>query len=288
MEKVLIAGASGLLGAHVTNHLKNNYQVITHAHSKAGFDVYCDFTNRDETLKRLDQIKPEIIVNLVALTNVDCCEEDPQLAYKLNIHSAENIAAWTNQNNDTHIISISTDHVYDNEGFNSEDNVNLRNYYAFSKYGAELALLNVGTTILRTNFFGKSQRCGKMSFSDWLFYSFRNKLPLHLFQDVYFSPLLMNTLVEMIELVIQKQTPGIFNLGSNTGLSKKDFSLLMAKTLGFTDLNYKVINSEESKLKAKRPKQMMMNSYKFEKEFDIELPTLEEEIEKLRSIYEAQ
>ena len=68
----------------------------------------------------------------------------------------------------------------------------LTNYYSFSKYAAELAL-RVNSTILRTNFFGKSMCEQRSSFTDWVYHSAINKQNIVLFSDVFFSPLSMTT-----------------------------------------------------------------------------------------------
>ena len=109
---------------------------------------------------------------------------------------------------------ISTDHVYDGPGIHVEENVTLRNYYAYSKYSAELALAGISATILRTNFFGKSKNSRIQSFSDWALNGLRSGKRLKLFTDVRFSPISFSTIKKTMLEVIEQQHTGIFNLGS--------------------------------------------------------------------------
>ena len=155
-----------MLGRTLTPYLRNSgYEVIGQGFSNS-VDVECDLTDALATASMINSISPEIVVNLVAETNVDECECNPNKAYNLNIRTVENLVAGFKKN--TFLIQISTDQVYDSEGESNENDVKLQNVYAMSKYAGELAALKVNSTILRTNFFGKSKNNKRKSFSDWL------------------------------------------------------------------------------------------------------------------------
>ena len=53
----------------------------------------------------------------------------------------------------------------------TEEQIKIRNYYAFSKYAGELAAIQVPSTILRTNFVGRSKVSHRESLTDWVYYS---------------------------------------------------------------------------------------------------------------------
>jgi len=186
-----------------------------------------------------------------------------------------------------HLIQISTDQVYDGDGLHSEDKVNLTNNYAFSKYAAELVALRVNSSILRTNFVGRSKVSSRESLSDWVYKSCKTGRPEKVLDDVYFSPLSIRSLNEIIELIIKKKPLGVFNLGSHNGMSKADFDFKLAKFLGLSVKNFTRIKSDEATfLKAYRPKNMSMDSSKFENLFKIKLPDLESLIEEIAKEYE--
>jgi dTDP-4-dehydrorhamnose reductase len=79
----------------------------------------------------------------------------------------------------------------------------------------------------------------------------------------------------MIELTVQKKQIGIYNLGSSGGMSKADFDYTFAEYLQLpTSTMNRIKSSEAAFLKAYRPKNMCMDSSKFEKAFNVKLPRL--------------
>jgi dTDP-4-dehydrorhamnose reductase len=228
----------------------------------------------------LETIRPEIILNLVGLTDVDLCETNPNLAYLSNVRTVENISHWMRHSKAAcHLIHISTDQVYDSAELHPEENVTLTNYYGFSKYAGELAAASVPSTIFRTNFFGRSRCTNRSSLTDWIFRSLLKLDPIGVFEDVLFSPLAMSTVSEMIELSIRKKPIGLFNLGSRNGMNKAEFAFAFADKLSLLTRALKRTTSEEATfLKAYRPKDMRMNCTKLENALGVELPTLADEI----------
>jgi dTDP-4-dehydrorhamnose reductase len=288
MSKILITGATGLLGSSLVPYLKKNgYQVLTHARSRKA-DFIFDLSNSLESYRVLEKIKPNVIINLVSLTSVELCEEQTNLAYLTNTRSVENLAHWVASSGfNCHLVQISTDHVYDSDGIHAEDEITLTNNYAFSKYAGELASLQVPSTILRTNFVGRSKVKHRESLTDWLYTAMTNGDTLQVLNDVYFSPLSIEKLVEMIELVVKKKPIGIYNLGSHNGMSKADFDFAFADYLKLpTNTMSRIDSNQATFLKAYRPKNMRMDSSKFENDLGVRLPDLTEIIQQVAQEYD--
>ena len=285
---ILIFGASGLLGSFLTNFLiSRKYDVLGFSRSSKN-NLNIDLLNQQKTIEVINKYKPSIIINLVGLTSVEDCETNINKAFLFNTHTAEVLSeAILRANNKCHLIHVSTDHLYNSETLAQENQVQIVNNYAFSKYAGEIAVKkNDSHTILRTNFVGRSIVKHRQSLSDLVFESAKNQSILKILDDVEFSPLSMITLSEMIELVINQKPCGIFNLGSNSGMSKANFDLLFAKNLDLSTSYMQKINLKDAFfLKAPRPKNMKMNVSKFEGFFKIKLPTLEEEICKIAEEY---
>jgi dTDP-4-dehydrorhamnose reductase len=285
--KVLLLGSTGLLGSTLRPLLSTfGYEVTAHSRGEGAL-YQTDLAHLKKTFELFDEIQPQVVVNLVGLTDVDLCEKSPNQAYLANVRVIENIADWIKKkNSDCHLIQISTDQVYDSVGLHNEDEVALKNYYAFSKYAGELAAMSVSSSILRTNFFGRSQCPKRTSLTDWLFSSLSNKESIQIFDDVLFNPLSMASLSEMIGLVIQKKPLGVFNLGSHCGMSKADFAFAFAKELNLSpSAMVRASANQVSFLKTYRPKDMRMECSKFENTLDVKLPLLNDEIKRVAREY---
>jgi dTDP-4-dehydrorhamnose reductase len=270
-SKVLITGSTGLLGCSLTSQLRT------------GAFPRWDLTQGPDTQRALDAIQPDVIVNCVALTDVDKCETDPALAKALNVTTVENLARWVSKHSKTKLIQISTDQVYDSAGESAEHEVKLSNQYACTKFAAELVASAVNGTVLRTNFFGHSQCAGRKSLSDWLIESFQQRRTIQLYDDIMFNPLSLPSLCEQIARVIEMPSPGVFNLGSHGGMSKAEFGFAVGEAMGLQTATASRSTSASAQWKTYRPKDMRMNVALFEQIFSVKLPSLAEEIMKLRS-----
>jgi dTDP-4-dehydrorhamnose reductase len=287
MSKVLVAGATGFLGRSLVPFLKERgHQVIQMGHTHLT-DFNVDLTSIEETSHALDQVRPEVIINLIALTDVDRCETHPNESYLLNVKPVENLCNWIQTNGQQcHFIQISTDQLYDGRGEHSENVLTIRNHYAMSKLAGEYAARLVPSTILRTNFVGRSLRQGRTSFTDWIYEALHGTDPVRVFDDVMFSPLASSTLCNYLERVIIERPLGIFNLGSRDGMSKADFAFAFAVSIGLSTT--KLIRSNASDvttLKARRPTDMRMRCDHFEAQMRIKLPRLIDEIQVLANDY---
>jgi len=213
----------------------------------------------------------------VGLTSVELCEEQIALAYLTNTRTVENLAGWIlSSEADCHLVHIST-----------ENQVTITNNYALSKYAGELAAARVPSTILRTNFVGRSKVSHRESLTDWVYTSITRGKNVQVLSDVYFSPLSMETLVGMIELAVRRKPIGIYNVGSHNGMSKADFDFAFAECLSLpTNAMSRIETSRASFLKAYRPKDMRMDSTKFENALGVKLPRLSDQIQQIAREYQ--
>ena len=285
--QIVVLGSSGRVGTTLIPELIKKGYSVNYNFINPLTNNRLDLTEYEGLKYILELFNPDIIINLAAYTDVDLCEKNPVSAYFVNIKIVENIVKWIKLNNHkTHLIHLSTDHIYDGIGPHKEENHVLTNYYSYTKYTSELIASNVSSTILRTNFIGKSQCKIRRSLTDWLLDSLNSKEPFIVFEDVYFSPLSLQKLAELIEKVIEKRITGLYNMGSKFGMSKADLAFKFAEMLNFDTKMMKRGNSDSVKFLSYRPKDMRMDSLLFENIFDIKLPTLEEELLSLKKFYE--
>jgi len=105
MKKILLIGADGMLGGELEERLCKKY--LVHGTTLQTLDI-CD---RDAVFKKVEEIKPDFVINCAAFTNVDACETKEELALSVNGTAVLNIADAVRENDST-FIHISTDYVF--------------------------------------------------------------------------------------------------------------------------------------------------------------------------------
>lgn len=226
-----------------------------------------------------------MIVNLVALTNVDECERNSAEAFQVNAGVVQSICDAIDTRTNARLIHISTDQVYDGPGPHVESKIAPPNVYAITKHVGELIAEKRGGTVLRTNFVGRSHASGRLGLSDWLVSSLNDRSDIILYEDVYFSPLHISTLCMAIERAVVAPVAGIYNVGAFGGVSKAEFGLRLARLLGVPIGCVRIGSVRELPTAARRPNDMTMNSARFEREFGFSLPSFDTEIEKVAADY---
>lgn len=111
--KVLVVGSRGMLGRDLANRLPRlanlrslSMEIIAATHE------HMDITHEANTSRFIAQIKPEVIVNCAAFTNVDACETQQSEAFAVNAAGARNIAL-AGQETGAKVVHVSTDYVFD-------------------------------------------------------------------------------------------------------------------------------------------------------------------------------
>ena len=286
--KVLVLGASGLLGNSLCKLLeKKDIQIISHGFKSDKVNLNYNLLDKKLLEKVLTENNPDVVINLIALTDVDLCQNNPKLALNLNANLVKNIQDILKKTK-TKLLHISTDHVYHKEGQSKENEAFAKNVYASTKLLGDSYTELSKSIVLRTNFFGKSLHLTRESFSDWIVRCLRKKKNIYLYKDVFFNPISMNTLSEGIFFLISKNNwkPGIYNLGSQERISKYDFGIKLADSFGLKKQFILPGKVSDSTLKASRPRDMSMDIGKFEKIFKFKLPSIDEEISLLKKEYQ--
>lgn len=280
--KLLVLGATGLLGTALQQHLQGRALDVCWFRRDAAHPCGSAEEIKQTLARVLQQQRPDCVLNLVAATNVDACEQDLAQAALLNTQlphiMADLCCAMGPQR--PHCVHLSTDQVYGGDGPHREEQTQPLNVYALTKLLGEYPVLRDGGCVLRSNFFGKSLLPGRASFSDWIVEGVRSGKRLNVFDDVLFSPLGFHSLCQAIVLCVQQRQVGLYNLGSSAqGLSKAHFADLLLRRLGLPRSLLNVVGVESAGLKARRPTDMRMDSSRFAQRTGFVIPSIEQEIE---------
>ena len=286
-KKLIILGSTGLLGNAILPKLSvSGFDIVSVGRTK-GVDYISDVFNYEELCQTFIKEKPDIVLNLIAKTDVDHCEKNLDTAMLVNARLVSTIVdAIINACPTTYFVQVSTDQIYNSTGLSREHQVEILNAYGASKYAGEFAALRIESVILRTNFFGRGNHSKRQSFSDWIFSQISLNNEIKLLKDVFFNPISIDSFCDVLIRVLREKPSGVFNLGSKNGLSKFHFGLRFLEECGLaTDLVTGISYESADFFTAKRPRDMRMCVVKLEDCLNISLPNLEDEIKKVTNEY---
>jgi len=273
MKRVLITGAGGQLGKEFVKVL-----------SSKGIDFVAlekkdlDITNFERVYKTLKEIKPSVIINCSAYTQVDLAETEILQAFSTNAIGPYNLAITCREIN-AKLIHYSTDYVFDGikKGLYTEkDSPNPLNQYARSKLLGEELVKQVleDYLILRVSWvYGE----GKQNFIYKLLQWAKEREVLQIAFNEVSVPTYTGFIVEKTLKALGKGLTGLYHLVPRGYASRYEWAKLALKLFGINKILIPV-QKEIFNLPAKRPDFSAMSCAKIEKE-------LEEEFEEWDEIY---
>jgi dTDP-4-dehydrorhamnose reductase len=229
-KRLLITGSNGLLGQKLVQLLKNHqdFELIATARGEnriSDREGYLfrsmDITVEDDIEQVFTELKPQIIINTAAMTNVDACEEDKEACWKLNVTAVEFLIKYAEKYN-SHLIHLSTDFIFDGEDgpYKETDEPAPLSYYGESKLAAEKLLQksNIDWSIIRTIIvYGIVEDMSRSNIVLWAREALKKQQRLTIVNDQFRMPTLAEDLAMGCLLVAQKQATGIYHI------SGKDF-----------------------------------------------------------------
>ena len=91
--KFLVTGSTGLVGSQLVKDLVKSghlvYSCYNNSKSYHGTPVHLDLANHSKIIETVASIRPDVILHLAAMTNVDLCEKEKELALQINAKSTE-------------------------------------------------------------------------------------------------------------------------------------------------------------------------------------------------------
>ena len=289
-ENILITGGSGLLALNWAATMREKFNITLGLHDrkvnlKGTKSILLDLDSKEALTKVFDELQPQLVIHAAGLTSVEACEANPVLAKYINVNLSQNLAMVCAKLN-IPMVYISTDHLFSgNESLIDEDfPVSPMNIYAKTKAEAEACVQNTfpEALIIRTNFYawGTSYR---QSFSDMVINNLRAGKRVSLFKDIYYTPMLVEPLVDSVHELVEKKAKGIFNVVGDGRISKYDFGLKLAKEFNLDNSlidEGKIINRS---FLANRPHDMSLSNKKVTNFLGRKMGGLDQHILKLKA-----
>ena len=252
--KIVITGAKGMLGHDLTKILVNN-------------DLHCfnskqlDITD-ENNVNMIKNIKPDIVINSAAFTNVDACESQYDEAYKVNAEGPKNLAKIC-KNLNIPLVHISTDYVFKgdkNEPLIENDSVGPNTAYGKTKLAGEKYIQETLDKyfIIRTAWlYGHNGA----NFVETMLNLSQNNNELNVVNDQIGTPTYTLDLAYAISNLIKTNKYGIYHITNSGYCSWYEFAKEIFK---LSKINIKVnpVKTEEFPRPAPRPKYSVLSNQK--------------------------
>ena len=267
--KLLITGASGLLGINLAQETMSEHEVLGVDRGKlvnAPFKVLkADLLDSGIVDSILDSVRPNWLINCAALADLDACENNPDLARRLNIDLPAQMAKACKARNIS-LVHISTDAVFDGEkdGFYTEEDLpNPIGVYSQTKREGEQAVLseNQKAIVARVNFYGWSLS-GRRSLAEFFFNNLSDNKSISGFSDVIFCPMLVNDTARILIKMLERRLSGLYHLVGPQAMSKYQFGVEVARKFSLRDSEISPKSIHASSLSARRSNNLWLSTHK--------------------------
>ncbi len=260
--RVAVTGANGLLGAEAVAQLAGRHEVLALGRGpcRLGAGAFtwaeADLGDGGSVEAALRAFGVQAVLHAGAATDVDACEREPELAWRVNVGGTEQVARACRALG-ARLVAVSTDYVFDGErGPYSEDDVpNPRGAYARTKRcGEEAALLLApDCAVARVAVVYSGRPGAKNTFATQVVEKLSRGEPVKAFSDQYVSTTLAASGAAMcLEVLLETDYRGVLHTSDATVLDRVEFARRIARRFGLEG-EIVPVRTADVKLLAPRP-----------------------------------
>jgi len=266
MNKILVTGSNGLLGQKITNLALADKTIELIATSrgenrhpiKDGYRyVDLDILDNQQLHDTITELRPDVLINTAAMTNVDACEHDPEGCRKLNVEAVASLVELC-ETYGIHLVHLSTDFIFDGKaGPYAEDAApNPLSLYGQSKWDAE-KIIQQSTckwAILRTILvYGVVADMSRSNIVLWAKGALEKGQPLNVVNDQWRMPTLAEDLAQACLLAAKQKAEGIFHISGEDFFAIDELVAAVADFWGLDKSLIREVSSSTLSQAAPRP-----------------------------------
>jgi len=236
--RCLVTGGSGFIGAHLARALRNAFDVTVTYHTRQPAPpstvrgVHLDVTDAAEVESVVHGLSPDIVVHAAGWKNINDCEKNPDMTWKVNAEGTRQIAEACGAE-DVRVLYLSTDYVFAGTqgGYSEADETRPATVYGRSKLAGEKAVAGLAPNyaICRASgVYGPNA-----NFTTWLRGELANGRTVEVFTDAANSPTYIGNLAEMIRTVLERKLQGVFHTAGSERSTRYEFARQVAEAFGF-------------------------------------------------------
>ncbi len=274
-KRLLIIGASGLLGSKIYKQAGEEYQVSgsynPEVDGKSAWRLEpLDIGSKDEVDRLFDKARPDAVVLCAAMTNVDLCERQPQVANRVNAAGPELVARACKRLG-SRLVHVSTDYVFDGtktRRYTEEDMPRPISVYGQSKLAGERAVLRTYPEAVVARpavLYGWNPLEDKDNFVTWVLKKLRKGEKATLFEDQWISPTFSDDLAGTLLELAKRDVSGVWHVSGPDCLDRPTCGRMLAEAFGLDKGLVSPVPSSSVSLPAKRPKYSCLDVTKVER-----------------------
>lgn len=248
MHRMLITGSQGVLGSTLKEHfVRQRYEIL--ATNKENMDV----RNSELVNDTISNFRPDTVFHLAAITDLELCEEQPDLAIDVNTYGTKNIVDACNAVG-CKIVYVSTGAVFDGtkkEAYKETDKPNSRSVYGKTKYLGEQIIIERSRDYLIVRggwLFGGFEK-DKKFVSKILRLLMGGSKEICAIDDTRGSPTFAEDFVRNLELLILSEMRGIYHVTNQGFATRYDIAEKIIKATGINNVELKLVSSDYFKQK---------------------------------------
>ena len=269
MRRILVIGAKGMLGKDLVEILRSSSRVDQHLDWEVfGWDIEeIDIQEEKNTVTKIESLRPNVVINIAAYTNVDGCESHDEKAFAINAEGMRHVALGALRCR-AKVVYLSTDYIFDGkkrEPYLEDDPPHPLSVYGRSKLRGEQYVQEMveDALIVRTQWlYGKYGN----NFVASVLRQAREKKVLSIVNDQVGSPTYTIDLSRAISVLIRCGAQGVFHVANSDLCTWYAFGQEILKLSGMEGVRIVPISSEELGRPATRPLYSVLNTEKLKRE----------------------
>lgn len=277
--KILVTGSTGQLGSEL-NDLASLYKEYNFVFADR---VLLPLDNTERVLEVIESEQPDFIINAGAYTAVDKAESEQEIADVVNHQAVRVMGEWCEQN-DAHLIHISTDYVFDGNSASPLDvdaATNPINVYGATKLAGEEALkqVNPEAIIIRTAWVYSTYG---NNFVKTMCRLMQERESIGVVKDQIGSPTYAADLAKVIMQIIASKDwkGGIYHFSNEGEISWFDFATKIKEIKGFS-CEVNAIDSTAFPTPAKRPSYSLLDKSKLKEVYQINIANWDDSLKEM-------
>ena len=286
--KVFITGGNGLLGQKLISEGRKQVRIVASARStprNSTPDFHpLDVTDARQVESLLGRVRPEWVIHTAALTDVDRCESERDLAWSVNVEGTENLVRAC-ASSGVGLVHLSTDYVFDGTSgpYAETDRANPLSYYGLTKLRSEeLVLSSKGpAAVVRTIVLFGQAPGARPNFVTWLIRTLRRGQTVRIVTDQWGTPTFADDLAVFLLRICKECATGVYHYAGPDLMSRHQMAIRVCRRFGFDESLVVPITTPELCQAAPRPLRSGLKTDRMRARFHIRPVPYDEGLDRL-------